>query len=126
MWNIKRVIEETWFFTNSNTGFPFRSNHLDYPTSDTGSYAILKILGALFQSPVAALNLYFLLGFSFVFAVSYIVLRTLGISGTLSVTGSILYTFASFHLVESDIYFSHGILLRHSSFILDLDSSIKI
>jgi phosphoglycerol transferase len=97
MWNIKRVIEEAWFFTNSNTGYPFGSNHLDYPTSDTGNYAILKILGTIFQSPVAALNLYFLLGFSFVFAASYIVLRTLGISRSLSFAGGVLYAFASFH-----------------------------
>jgi phosphoglycerol transferase len=97
MWNIKRVIEETWFFANSHTGYPFGSNHLDYPTSDTGSYAILKVLGTAFQSPVAALNLYFLLGFSFVFVAAYIVLRTLGVSRILSITGSILYTFTSFH-----------------------------
>lgn len=97
MWNIKRVIEETWFFANSHTGYPFGSNHLDYPTSDTGSYAILKVLGTAFQSPVSALNLYFLLGFSFVFVAAYIVLRTLGISLILSITGSILYTFTSFH-----------------------------
>jgi phosphoglycerol transferase len=97
MWNIKRVIEEAWFFTNSRTGYPFGSNHLDYPTADTGSYVILKIIGTLFQSPVAALNLYFLLGFSCIFSASYIVLRTLGISRTLSVSGAILYTFTSFH-----------------------------
>ena len=97
MWNIKRVIEEAWFFTNANAGYPFGSNHLDYPTSDTGNYLILKLLGTAFQSPVAALNLYFLLGFSSVFIASYIVLRTLGISRTFCVTGSILYTFTSFH-----------------------------
>ena len=97
MWNIKRVIEEAWFFTNANTGYPFGSNHLDYPTSDTGNYLILKLLGTAFQSPVAALNLYFLLGFSSVFVASYVVLRTLGVSRIFSVTGSILYTFTSFH-----------------------------
>jgi phosphoglycerol transferase len=97
MWNIKRVIEETWFFTNSRAGYPFGSNHLDYPTSDTGSYAILKIIGTLFQSPIAALNLYFLLGFSFVFSAAYIVLRTLGISRVLAIAGGTLYAFTSFH-----------------------------
>ena len=97
MWNIKRVMEETWFFTNSNTGYPFGSNHLDYPTSDTGNYVILKVLGVLFQSPVAALNLYFLLGFSFIFAASYVVLRTLGATKIFSFVGSVLYTFTSFH-----------------------------
>jgi phosphoglycerol transferase len=97
MWNIKRVLEGAWFFTNAHTGYPFGSNHLDYPTSDTGNYLILKLLGTVFQSPVAALNLYFLLGFSSVFIASYIVLRALGVSRTFSVTGSILYTFTSFH-----------------------------
>lgn len=97
MWNIKRVIEEAWFFTNAQTGYPFGSNHLDYPTSDTGNYLILKLLGIAFQSPVAALNLYFLLGFSSVFIASYIVFRALGVSRIFSVTGSILYTFTSFH-----------------------------
>jgi phosphoglycerol transferase len=100
MWNIKRVIEEAWFFTNSHTGYPFGSNHLDYPTSDTGSYAILKLLGTVFQSPVAALNLYFLLGFSFVFTASYIVLRTIDVSKIFAVVGAALYTFATFHFAR--------------------------
>lgn len=97
LWNIKRVIEETWYFNNSHTGFPFGSNHLDYPTADTGSYLVLKVLGLLFQSPVAALNLYYLLGFSTCFVASYIVGRTMGITRALALTGAVLYTFASFH-----------------------------
>jgi phosphoglycerol transferase len=100
MWNIKRVIEEAWFFSNSHTGYPFGSNHLDYPTSDTGSYAILKLVGTVFQSPVAALNLYFLLGFSFVFAASYIVLRTIDVSKIFALVGAALYAFATFHFAR--------------------------
>jgi phosphoglycerol transferase len=125
MWNIKRVIEETWFFANSHTGYPFGSNHLDYPTSDTGSYAILKVLGTIFQSPVAALNLYFLIGFSFVFAASYIVLRTIDVSKIFSVVGAALYTFATFHFARighlfftwyfvAPIFFYYGFKLFNS------------
>lgn len=100
LWNIKRVVEETWYFNNTHTGFPFGSNHLDYPTADTGSYFILKVIGLLFQSPVAALNLYYLLGFSACFVASYIVIRTLGVSRALALVGAILYTFASFHFTR--------------------------
>lgn len=100
LWNIKRVIEETWYFKNSHTGFPFGSNHLDYPTADTGSYFILKLLGVLFQTPVAALNLYYLLGFSTCFATTYIVVRAIGVSRAMTLVGALLYTFASFHFAR--------------------------
>lgn len=97
MWNIKRVMEEAWYFTNNNSGYPFGSNHLDYPTSDTGNYLTLKLLASALSSPVAVLNLYFLLGFSLVFAASYLVLRTFGMSLTFAFVGGVLYTFSAFH-----------------------------
>ena len=97
LWNIKRVLEDAWFFKNAHTGFPFGSNHLDYPTSDTGSYLALKLLGSLFHSPVAAANLYYLLGYSFSLVTAYVVSRTLGISRHFSMVGAVLYAFTSFH-----------------------------
>ncbi|MEO6293557.1 MAG: hypothetical protein ABIO88_13160 [Burkholderiaceae bacterium] len=97
LWNIKRVLEGVWFFENAHTGFPFGSNHLDYPTSDTGSYLALKLLGSLFHSPVAAANLYYLLGYALSFVTTYIVSRTLGISRHFSIVGAVLYSFTSFH-----------------------------
>jgi phosphoglycerol transferase len=97
LWNIKRVLEGAWFFENAHTGFPFGSNHLDYPTSDTGSYLALKLLGSVFHSPVAAANLYYLLGYSLSLATTYIVSRTLGISRHFSIVGAVLYAFTSFH-----------------------------
>ena len=97
LWNIKRVIEGAWYFENVHTGFPFGSNHLDYPTSDTGSYLVLKIIGTIFHSAVAAANLYYLLGFALCAAVTYIVSRTLGISRRFAVVNSLLYALTSFH-----------------------------
>ena len=97
LWNIKRVVEGAWYFENAHTGFPFGSNHLDYPTSDTGSYLALKLLGTVFHSPVAAVNLYYLLGYSFSLVAAYIVSRTLGISRHFSIAGAVLYAFTSFH-----------------------------
>jgi phosphoglycerol transferase len=97
LWNIQRALEGAWYFTNDRSGFPFGSNHLDYPTSDTGSYLIIKILGALFNSAIAAHNIYYLLGFSAAAFASYLVSRTLGISRLYAVIVAVLYAFTSFH-----------------------------
>ena len=64
LWNVQRAIEGAWYFENVRSGFPFVSNHLDYPTSDTGSYLVIKLLGWLVTTPVAVMNLYYLLGYS--------------------------------------------------------------
>lgn len=97
LWNIQRVIEGTWFYTNDRAGFPFESNHLDYPTSDTGNYLVLKFLGLIFGNAFAALNVYYLLGFSLCSVSTYLVSRTLNISRYFSITIALLYAFSSFH-----------------------------
>jgi phosphoglycerol transferase len=97
LWNIQRVIEGTWFYTNERAGFPFESNHLDYPTSDTGNYLVLKFLGLIFGNAFAALNVYYLLGFSLCSVSTYLVSRTLNISRYFSITIALLYAFSSFH-----------------------------
>jgi phosphoglycerol transferase len=97
LWNVQRVIEGAWYFTNDRSGFPFGSNHLDYPTSDTGSYLALKLLGLIFNSAIAAHNLYYLLGFSLAAIAGYLVSRSIGLTRSFSVVVSVLYTFTSFH-----------------------------
>jgi phosphoglycerol transferase len=97
LWNIQRVLEGAWYFENHRTGFPFGSNHLDYPTADTGSYVALKLLGWLLPSASATLNLYYLLGFSLAAIAGYLVARTVGVSKSFAVATALLYAFTSFH-----------------------------
>jgi phosphoglycerol transferase len=97
LWNVHRAIEGTWYFDNHRTGFPFGSNHLDYPTSDTGSYIAIKLLGWLIPSSSAALNLYYLLGFSLCAVTSYLVARTVRVSISFAVATALVYSFTSFH-----------------------------
>ncbi len=78
LWNVQRVIEGAWYFDNARSGVPFGSNHLDYPTADTGSYLIIKLLGILFHTAAAATNLYFLLGFAVCAVATYVVVRSIG------------------------------------------------
>ena len=61
-WVIQNLIEGNWTFHTDRSGYPFGSDLLDYPMSDSGSFAILRILGWLTGSYWATLNLYFLLG----------------------------------------------------------------
>ena len=97
LWNVQRVIEGAWYFTNDRSGFPFGSNHLDYPTSDTGSYLVLKLLGLMFKTAIAAHNLYYLLGFSVAAVAGYLVSRTIGLTRHFSIVVAVLYAFTSFH-----------------------------
>lgn len=97
LWNVQRVIEGAWYFENERSGFPFGSNHLDYPTSDTGSYLALKLLGLAFHTSTSALNLYYLLGFSLCAVAGYLVSRSLGITRHFSIVAALIYAFTSFH-----------------------------
>jgi phosphoglycerol transferase len=97
LWNIQRAIEGTWYFTNNRSGFPFGSNHLDYPTSDTGNYLVIKLLGAIFKTAVATHNLYYLLGFSLAAIAAYLVSRSIGITRYFAIAVALIYAFTSFH-----------------------------
>jgi phosphoglycerol transferase len=100
LWNIQRVIEGTWYFINDRSGFPFGSNHLDYPTSDSGSYLALKLLGLIVQTSIAAHNLYFLLGFPLAALSAYLVSRSIGASKYFAIFTAIIYAFTSFHFAR--------------------------
>ena len=103
---IKRVVEEPWFFQNWRSGYPFGSNHLDFPSSDSGPIFIVKIIGIIFGgSFVAAYNLYYLLSFPLAFICSYFVLRLLKINMAYAVAGALAYAFASFHFQRLPHYF---------------------
>ena len=97
LWNVQRAIEGAWYFENARSGFPFVSNHLDYPTSDTGTYLVLKLLGWFLLTATATMNVYYLLGFSLCAVAAYLVTRTFGVSKQLSFATALLYSFSSFH-----------------------------
>lgn len=98
-WMAQRVIEG-WLFDNPRSGYPFGSLFLDYPGSDAASHFLLKILGMAGGGFPAAMNLYFLLGFAVAFAVSYLVLRKLGLSIALALVGAFAFDFLPFHFLR--------------------------
>jgi len=95
-WLAQRAIEG-WIFDNPRSGYPFGSNFLDYPGSDSGSLLILKGLGVFTSDYSAALNLFFLLSFPSTLIASFVVLRSIGLSAIFAVSSATLFVFIPFH-----------------------------
>lgn len=95
-WLAQRAIEG-WIFDNPRSGYPFGSNFLDYPGSDSGNILILKILGLITGSYYSAFNLFFLLSFPAIFIAAFSIFRYLGISSAFALTAAISYAFLPFH-----------------------------
>lgn len=98
-WMTLRVMEG-WLFDNARSGYPFGSNFLDYPGSDTGNLLVLKLLGTLSGEYPSALNLYFLLGFAAVFIASFCALGAFGLLPVLSFSASLLFAMLPFHFIR--------------------------
>lgn len=95
-WMAQRAIEG-WLFDNPRSGYPFGSNFLDYPGSDSGNLLVLKILGQFTSNTFTAINLYFLAGFVATFVAAFLVLRAVGISRPLAFVGAVAFDFMPYH-----------------------------
>jgi phosphoglycerol transferase len=98
-WMAQRVIEG-WIFDNPRSGYPFGSSFLDYPGSDSANHFLLKLIGIVSENFQVAMNLYFLLGFPVLFAVSYIALRRVGLSVAFAIAGAFAFDFLPFHFLR--------------------------
>lgn len=108
LWLVRRAMEG-WVFNNPRSGFPFGSNFLDYPGSDAANFALFKLLGRLTHGPFAALDLFMLLSFPAIFAVSMVVFRSFGLRDCWSFVGALLFTFAPFHFAR--FFYGHDLYL---------------
>jgi len=92
----QRLIEG-WAFDNPRSGYPFGSNSFDYPSSDSGDYMVLKLIGSVVGTWYATFNLYILLGFAIVFFFSFCVLRSFGLAIPFAFTAAMIFNFLPFH-----------------------------
>jgi phosphoglycerol transferase len=99
-WGVQRLIEG-WIFNNPRSGYPFGSPFFDYPSSDAGGFAILKILGTLSGEYYVALNLFFLLSFPLIAVTSFASFRALNLNSWFSSSACLIYTFAPFHFLKA-------------------------
>ena len=94
---IKRELEQPWYYENDRIGYPFGSNVLDYPDSDSGSFVIFKVLGWVFGTYFAVYNVYFLLGFAVAAPFTYAVLRKFALSWPFAAAATVAFLFLPFH-----------------------------
>lgn len=103
-WMAQRAIEG-WIFENPRSGYPFGSNFMDYPGSDSGNLLIIKLLGLVTTDYHSALNLFFLFSFPTTFVASFCVLVAIGLNKNLSFSASFLFVFQSFHFTRIEHIF---------------------
>lgn len=94
---VKRL-SEGWYWNTDRLGFPFGSNHLDYPIPDLGPIAALKLFVEITDSPITAINVFFVAGYPLAYISAYVVSRKFEISRTLSFVSGIIYAFLPFHI----------------------------
>jgi phosphoglycerol transferase len=99
-WLVQNLIHGGSVFHSNRSGYPFGSDFFDYPMSDAGSFAILKVLGWITPGYRGAINLYFLLSFPVTCVAAYAVLRQFRISPALSAAGAVLFTLLPFHFLR--------------------------
>ena len=98
-------LSEGWYWNTHRLGYPFGSKDGDFPVLDLASSFVLKILVELTNSAVAAVNIYFLIGFPLVYVATYYVSRRYGLSAILSFATGLTYAFLPFHFQRFDHLF---------------------
>lgn len=97
---IKTIVDTGWYFDLSRVGAPFTSSFLSYPMAEGFHIVVLKILAAITNSYAASFNLFYLSSFALIAAVSYAVMRFLGLSKALAVAGAVIYSVIPFHFLR--------------------------
>lgn len=91
------LLQDGWINVSLRDGYPFGSELYDFPTSDSGNFFIIKLLMQVVKSPFTANNLFYLLSYPFIFVVSALVFRGIGLRSYWSYAAAALFTFLPFH-----------------------------
>lgn len=102
---IKGIVDNGWFFTNQFLGAPFGANWYDYPSSDGLTLLWVKFLSLFIQQVGLIVNITYILTFVMTTITSLYVFRKFGISRTVSVCISLLYSFLPYHFFRGEAHF---------------------
>ena len=93
-------LNEGWAIDNPRSGFPFGSNHFDFPIPEFLELITLKFYTLFSFSTVQIIYLFYLTGFFLCFISSYITLRIINLNHILAFTCAIVYDFVPFHFLR--------------------------
>jgi phosphoglycerol transferase len=102
---IKTVLDEGWFFSNSFVGLPHITEKFylhDFPLqADSFHFFIVKIFSYFSSNPFLIINCFFIFTFILISATSFVALRAFGISNFSATLISILYAFTPYHIARN-------------------------
>ncbi len=101
---IKSFLENGWYLTNPDLGAPFGQSLYDFAgfSGDVVQWMAIGLLGLVIHDPALLMNIYFILGYAFITAASFLVLRSVGASRPASFTVSVLFSMLPYHLAHGE------------------------
>ena len=97
---IKTVVEKGNYLSNSDLGWPFGHNWLDYPWIEQWHILIFRFLAIFTQNQFLIANLFYFFSFLAVGTTAYAVSRRLSLTKISSVVVGVLFAFLPYHLFK--------------------------
>lgn len=112
---IKHIAEgESFWATNNSLGYPFGSNiFVQYPTADSFTIAVIKLLTYVSKNHFLIFNLHVLSTYILTSLVSFYVLLALGIKKKTAFVGSLFFSFLPYHQIRVAV--GHFFLIQYYS-----------
>jgi hypothetical protein len=99
----KAMDDHGGYFENPSLGAPFGQELQDFAVgTDRLNLDLLRLLGLVFGSPAAAVNVFFLLTFPLAAAAAFLVFRLLGIARAAAVVCALLFALAPYHFERGE------------------------
>jgi hypothetical protein len=103
---IKGVLENPWYFDNSDLGAPNRQELYDYPviSQETLNLLLFRIFGLGTGDPALVINLFFVLTFPLAALTAFLVLRRLAVSRGIALVIALLFAFLPYHFQRGETH----------------------
>ncbi|MGI8755730.1 MAG: hypothetical protein ACR2MB_07695 [Acidimicrobiales bacterium] len=102
---VKTIGERGWYLKQPRLGAPFGQQFYDFPHGgETFQLVAMKVLVRVSGNWGLAINLYFLLGFGIVAAVSFACLRLLRFGPVIAGVAALIYTFLPYHFIHGETH----------------------
>jgi phosphoglycerol transferase len=105
---VKAMIDDGWYQTVTHLGAPIGMSFGDFPVGALLHMSVLKMLTLIVRDAGAALNLYFLAGFSLIAVSAAYVLRRLGRSWPAALMVSIVYAVLPMRFYRNEAHLAYA------------------
>lgn len=100
---VRSLQDHGWYFHNPSLNAPFGQQFFDFPhAGESLQLAVIRLFGLVTPSAGAAMNLYYLVGFGLLVAVTHVVLRHLRLGAWSAAAIALLYTFLPYHFWHTE------------------------